>query len=245
MEEKPIIYKRVLLKITGETFASTNKVLDFKKFDYVASIIERIRQRTKVQIAIVLGAGNILRGREVEGTNFDHAVADQMGMLATVINSLALQEAIEKLGNNTRVMSAISMPQICELYIRRRALRHMEKGRIVILAGGTGNPYFTTDSAAALRAIELKCDVILKASTVDGIYTKDPKKFSDAQKLDFVDYQTALEKGLKIMDNTAFALCQARNMPIIVFNFNQPENIEKILRGEKIGTLVADKNFYL
>jgi len=245
MEEKPIIYKRVLLKITGETFASTNKVLDFNKFGYVASIIERIRQRTKVQIAIVLGAGNILRGREVEGTNFDHAVADQMGMLATVINSLALQEVIEKLGNNTRVMSAISMPQICELYIRRRALRHMEKGRIVILAGGTGNPYFTTDSAAALRAIELKCDVILKASTVDGIYTKDPKKFSDAQKLDFVDYQTALEKGLKIMDNTAFALCQARNMPIIVFNFNQPENIEKILRGEKIGTLVADKNFYL
>jgi len=244
MKEKPIVYKRILLKITGETFISANKALDLKKFDYVASVIEKIRQRNKVQIAIVLGAGNILRGREVEGTNFDHAVADQMGMLATVINSLALQEAIEKLGNNTRVMSAISIPQICELYIRRRALRHMEKGRIVILAGGTGNPYFTTDSAAALRAIELNCDVILKASTVDGIYTKDPKKFSDAQKLDFVDYQTALEKGLKIMDNTAFALCQARNMPIIVFNFTQPENIEKILRGEKIGTLVANKNFY-
>jgi len=245
MEKKPIVYKRILLKITGESFSSSTKVLDFEKFSYIASLIENIRRKTKVQIAIVLGAGNILRGREVEGTDFDHAVADQMGMLATVINSLALQEAIEKLGNNTRVMSAISMPQICELYIRRRALRHMEKGRIVILAGGTGNPYFTTDSAAALRAIELKCDVILKASTVDGVYDKDPKKFKGAKKLDFVDYQTALEEGLKVMDNTAFALCQARNMPVIVFNFTQPENIEKILRGEKIGTLVADKNFYL
>ncbi len=244
MEKKESVYKRILLKLTGEIFSSDKKAIDFDKVLKIASIIKNIVERTNIQLAIVVGAGNIIRGRMVEGTDLDHAVADQMGMLATIINSLALQEGLEKLGLTTRVMSAISMPQVCELYIRRRAIRHMEKGRIVILAGGTGNPYFTTDSAAALRAIELKCDVILKASNIDGVYDKDPKKYPDAKKYDFVDYQTALEKGLKVMDNTAFALCQAREMPIIVFNFNQPENIEKILSGEKIGTLVAQKNSY-
>lgn len=239
-----ISYKRVLLKLTGEIFGSSNKAIDFNNVKKVSLIIKNVLKKTKIQMAIVIGAGNIIRGRIVEGTDLDHAVADYMGMLATVINSLALQEGLEKLGLTTRVMSALSMPQVCELYIRRRAIRHMEKGRIVILAGGTGNPFFTTDSAAALRAIELKCDVILKASNVDGVYNKDPKKFKEAKKLDFVDYQTALEERLNVMDNTAFALCQAREMPIIVFNFNQPENLEKIILGKKIGTLVAQKNFY-
>lgn len=244
MKKKKIAYKRILLKLTGEIFGEEKKPINFNNVLKIASIIKKIVKKTQVQLAIVVGAGNIIRGRMVEGTEFDHAVADYMGMLATIINSLALQEALEKLNLTTRVMSAISMPQVCELYIRRRAIRHMEKGRIVILAGGTGNPYFTTDSAAALRAIELKCEVILKASNIDGVYDKDPKIYPDAKKYDFVDYQTALEKGLKVMDNTAFALCQAREMPIIVFNFNQPENIEKILYGEKIGTLVAQKNFF-
>lgn len=242
MKNKEVVYKRILLKLTGEIFSSNKKPVDFENVLKISSIIKNIVEKTSVQLAIVIGAGNIIRGRMVEGTGFDHAVADYMGMLATIINSLSLQEGLEKLGLTTRVMSAISMPQVCELYIRRRAIRHMEKGRIVILGGGTGNPYFTTDSAAALRAIELKCDIILKASNIDGVYDKDPKIYPDAKKYDFIDYQTALEQGLKVMDNTAFALCQAREMPIIVFNFDQPENIEKILYGEKIGTLVAQKD---
>lgn len=239
MGKKPLAFQRVLLKLTGEIFGSRQKTIDFDNVKKVALVIKKVLEETKIQLAVVVGAGNIIRGREVEGTEIDHAVVDTMGMLGTVINSLALQEGLEHLGLTTRVLSAISMPQVCELYIRRRALRHMEKGRVVILAGGTGNPYFTTDSAAALRAIELKCDVLLKASNVDGVYDKDPKKYPEAKKIDFIDYQEALEKNLKVMDNTAFALCQARQMPIIVFNFNQPENIEKIIRGEKIGTLVS------
>ena len=191
-------------------------------------------------MAIVVGAGNLFRARYIEGTKVDHVVADQIGMLGTVMNAMALQEEMERLGNSTRVMSSIAIPTVCELFIRRRALRHMEKGRIVILAGGTGNPYFTTDSAAALRAIELKCNVLLKASNVDGVYDKDPNKFPDAKKIEKIDYQSALEKHLKIMDNTAFALCQSRKMPIVVFNFNQKDSLERIINGEKIGTLVSD-----
>ncbi len=244
MKKKSLIYKRALLKLSGEIFSSEKRPVDFDQVNKVALIIEKVRKNTGVELAIVIGAGNIMRGRLTEGTAIDHAVADQIGMMGTIINALALQEGIERLGNSTRVMSAILIPSVCELFIRRRALRHIEKGRIIILAGGTGNPYFTTDSAAALRAIELKCDVLLKASNVDGVYDKDPNKFSDAKKLDFINYQEALEKGIKVMDNTAFALCQARKMPIVVFNFSQPENIEKILRGEKIGTLVAETNFY-
>lgn len=238
-KDRPSSYKRILLKLSGEVFGKEKKGLDFLTVGKVAKIIKDVHKKTKVQMAIVVGAGNLFRGRDIEGTDVDHAVADQIGMLGTIMNALALQEEMERLGNTTRVMSSIAIPLVCELFIRRRAIRHMEKGRIVILAGGTGNPYFTTDSAAALRAIELKCNVLLKASNVDVIYDKDPNKYPDAKKLEHVDYQSALETGLKIMDNTAFALCQSRKMPIIVFNFNQPENIEKIIRGEKIGTLVS------
>jgi len=240
MKEK-LAYKRILLKLSGEIFGSEKGILDFNQVNKIASVIQNVRKNTQVEMAIVIGAGNIFRGRLIEDTEVDHVVADQIGMIGTIINSLALQEEIERLGNNTRVMSAIPIHSVCELFIRRRALRHIEKGRIVILAGGTGNPYFTTDSAAALRAIELKCDILLKASNVDGVYEKDPKKYPDAKKIDFIDYQSALEKGVNVMDNTAFALCQGRKMPIIVFNFNQ-ENIEKILQGEKVGTLIAEKS---
>lgn len=237
---KKLAFKRILLKISGENFGSEKGGLDFDKVGQIASIIQKVRKDTGVEMAIVVGAGNLFRGRSLENTTVDQAVGDQIGMLGTVMNSLALQEEIERLGNNTRVMSAIPVHTFCELFIRRRTIRHIEKGRIVILAGGTGNPYFTTDSAAALRATELRCDVLLKASNVDGVYNKDPKKYPDARKIDFIDYQTALEKGFNIMDNTAFALCQSKHMPIIVFQFNL-ENIKKILRGEKVGTLVADK----
>jgi uridylate kinase len=239
MGEK-LAFKRILLKISGEEFGSEKASIDFSKVNKIAAIIQKVRQNTGIQTAIVIGAGNIIRGRNVEGTNVDHAVADQMGMLGTVINGLALQEEIERLGTSTRVLSAIPINPLCELFIRRRALRHIEKERVVILAGGTGNPYFTTDSAAALRAVELRCDVLLKASNVDGVYENDPKKNPQAKKIDFIDYQTALEKGIQVMDNTAFALCQAKHMPIIVFQFNEV-NLEKILKGEKIGTLVADR----
>lgn len=240
MKEK-LAYKRILLKLSGEIFGSEKGSLDFNQVNKIALIIQNVRKNTQVEMAIVIGAGNIFRGRFVEDTQIDHVVADQIGMLGTIINSLALQEEIERLGNNTRVMSSIPMQSVCELFIRRRAIRHIEKGRIIILAGGTGNPYFTTDSAAALRAIELRCDVLLKASNVDGVYEKDPKKYPDAKKIDFIDYQSALEKGINIMDNTAFALCQGRKMPIIVFNFNQ-ENIEEILQGKKVGTLITEKS---
>ena len=180
-------YKRVLLKLSGRVFGTEKQGLDFNEVCKVASIIKNVHRKTGVQIAIVIGAGNLFRGRYVDGTKIDHVVADQIGMLGTVMNALALQEEMERLGNSTRVMSSISIPTVCELFIRRRALRHMEKGRIVILAGGTGNPYFTTDSAAALRAIELKCAVLLKASDIDDIYDKDPKKFPDAKKIGKVE----------------------------------------------------------
>jgi len=239
---RTLAYKRILLKLSGEIFGSEKMSLDFERVSKVASIIRKVRKDTNVEMAIVVGSGNLFRGRNIEGTNVDHAAADQIGMLATVMNALALQEELERLGDVTRMMSAIPIHPLCEQFIRRRAIRHLEKGRVVILGAGTGHPYFTTDSAAALRSIELRCDVLLKASNVDGVYDKDPRKHSDAKKLDFIDYQTALEKGIEVMDNTAFALCQTRKMPIIVFNFGNPENIEKILYGEKIGTLVASKS---
>ena len=239
-QKETLTYKRVLLKISGSPFGSDKKSIDFHNVGKIAQIIKNVHFKTGVEIAVVIGAGNIFRGREIEGSKVDHVVADQIGMLGTIVNALALQEELERLGDITRVLSSIDIPPLCEQFIRRRALRHMEKGRVVILAGGTGNPYFTTDSAAALRAIELKCDILLKASDVDSIYDRDPDKYPDAKKLERVDYQTALEEGYKIMDNTSFALCQSRKMPIIVFNFNKPENLEKIIRGEKIGTFVSD-----
>lgn len=236
------MYKRVLLKISGEMFGNQGLGLELgspkSAVDRVAKIIQDVHKNTKAEIAVVVGAGNLFRARFIAGTSVDHVVADQIGMLGTLMNALALQEAMERMGNNTRVMSAIPANVVCEPYIRRRAMRHMEKGRIVILGGGTGNPYCTTDFASALRAVELKCDVILKALNVDATYDKDPRKYRDAKKLKEITYQFALEKGLKVMDSTAFALCQDEGMPIVVFNFDTPENIEKIIKGEHIGTLI-------
>lgn len=233
-------YKRILLKLTGEILGGEEKKgIDFAAIEKVAKSIENLRKNLDIQLAIVVGAGNLFRARQVEEIGIDRVVADHIGMLGTIMNGLALQERLEWAGNNTRLMSSIEVNPVCEPYINRRAMRHLDKGRIVILAGGTGNPYFTTDSAAALRACELKCDVILKASNVDGIYEKDPRKFPKAKMLDKIDYQFALEKGINVMDNTAFALCQREKMPIIVFNIDNPLNIEKIIKGEKIGTLVT------
>jgi len=233
-------YKRVLLKLTGELFGNseTHKGLDFKAIQKVASYIVKLSKKSGVEIAIVVGAGNLFRGREVAGTGADKAAADYIGMLGTVMNALALQEEIERAGGITRVMSEVVVQSVCEPFVRRKAIRHLEKGRIVILAGGTGSPFFTTDSAAALKAAELNCNVVLKGSNVDGVYTADPKKDKEAKLYIKLSYQEALEKGLTVMDNTAFALCQREKIKVIVFNLNLLENIEKIIYGDAIGTLV-------
>jgi len=233
-------YKRVLLKLTGELFghSETHKGLDFSEIQKVASYIVKLNKKSGVEIAIVVGAGNLFRGREVAGTGADKAAADYIGMLGTVMNALALQEEIERAGGTTRVMSEVIIQSVCEPFVRRKAIRHLEKGRIVILAGGTGSPFFTTDSAAALKAAELNCSVVLKGSNVDGVYTADPKKNKDAKLYTKLNYQEALEKGLTVMDNTAFALCQREKIKVIVFNLNLLENIEKIIYGDAIGTLV-------
>ncbi len=239
MKANNIKYKRVLLKLTGELFAEKNdKGIYFKAYEEIASQLIKIWRKTKIDLAIVVGGGNIFRGRE-RATNVDEATADYMGMLATVINGMALQEALERLGAPTRMMTAFEINSVAEPYIRRRAIRHLEKGRIVILTAGTGHPFFTTDSGAALRSVELHCDVILKASPVDGIYTKDPKKDKRARLYEKLDYQDALEKRLGVMDATAFAICQKHKMPIIVFNIERLKDMEKILQGKQIGTLVC------
>ena len=188
---------------------------------------------------MVIGGGNIIRGATLSKFGFDRVSADQMGMLATVINCLSMQDALEKLGISTRVMSAIKMSSIAEFYIRRRAVRHLEKGRITLFAAGTGNPYFTTDSAATLRAIECNCDIIMKATNVDGIYDKDPNKHKDAVKYETITYTEAINRQLKVMDTSAFALCRENNIPILVFDMNVHGNLAKAARGEKIGTLVT------
>jgi uridylate kinase len=232
-------YKRVLLKITGELFAEKDdKGINFAAYESIASQIIKIWEKTKINLSIVVGGGNIFRGRE-RATHVDEATADYMGMLATVINGMALQEALERLGAPTRMMTAFEINSVAEPYIRRRALRHLEKGRIVILTAGTGHPFFTTDSGAALRAIELHCDVILKASSVDGIYSEDPAKNSKAKIYRELCYQEALEKHLGVMDATAFALCQKHKMPIIVFNIKKLTKLEEILKGQSVGTLVS------
>lgn len=235
----PYKYKRVLLKISGEILGEPGKKgINFAQVGRVAERIHNLHEKTKIEIAVVVGAGNLFRGRDIEGTKVDPGTADYIGMLGTVMNALALQEEVERFGSVTRVLSAIEMKALCESFIRRRALRHLEKGRIVILGGGTGDPFFTTDSAAALRARELNCEVILKGTNVNGVYTADPKKDPKATIYDELTYQEALEKNLNVMDNTAFALCQREKIPIIVFNIEDPGNIEKIIRGEKVGTLV-------
>lgn len=234
-------YKRVLLKLSGEALMGKKEYgIDQ---DMIAQYAEDIRQvaRSGVEVAIVIGGGNIYRGLEAEKGGMDRVQADYMGMLATVINSMALQDALEKAGMKTRLLSAIKMEQICEPFIRRRAIRHLEKGRIVIFGAGTGNPYFTTDTAASLRAIEIEADVVLKGTRVDGIYSADPEKYKDAVRFDVLTFTEAYEKGLKIMDMTAFTLCQENKLPIIVFDMNKKGNFMKITQGEPIGTLVSSQ----
>lgn len=236
-----MLYKRVLLKLTGELFGGKiKKGLDFKAIAKVASYLHSLKEKTNIELAIVVGAGNLFRGRDVIDTKIDKATADYIGMLGTIMNALALQEELERIGGQVRVMSSINVQSVCEPFIRRRAIRHLEKGRIVILAGGTGSPFFTTDSAAALKACELGCDILLKGSNVEGVYTNDPHKDTNARMYKRLDYQKALEKGLTVMDNTAFALCQRERIPIRVFNLDHLENIERIINGEDIGTLISN-----
>ncbi len=234
----PNMYKRVLLKISGEAL-SQGFGFDYDKLHDIAGQIVSVKEKG-IEVVVVVGAGNIWRYRDTTESGIERTASDAMGMLATIMNAVALQSAIEKLGAFTRVCSAINVPQLAEPYLRRRCERHLEKGRIVICAGGTGNPFFTTDSAAALRALELGCNVILKASNVDGIYDKDPNKHKDAKKYSTVTFQEAIEKNLKVLDQSAFSLCREQNLPIIVFNFNTKGALLDTAMGKSIGTLVRD-----
>lgn len=237
-EKHKLKYRRVLLKLSGEALMGSNGYgIDPFTVDYMASEIKKVVEMG-IQIAIVIGGGNIFRGVEASVKGMERASADYMGMLATVINALALQNALEKLGLQTRVQSAIEMRELAEPYIRRRAIRHLEKGRIVIFAAGTGNPYFTTDTAAALRAMEIGADVILKGTKVDGVYTADPVKDPHAKKFNHISYMDVLKKNLKVMDSTAITLCMDNNLPIVVFNINRSGGIKGIIKGEKVGTTV-------
>ncbi len=231
-------YKRVVLKLSGEALQGRQSYgIDPK---IVLSIARQIKEIKKmgVELAVVIGGGNIFRGVAASSQGMDRSSADYMGMLATVINGLALQDALEKQGVFTRVMTAIQMQQLAEPYIRRRAIRHLEKGRVVLFVAGTGNPYFSTDTAAALRANEIGADVILKATKVDGIYSSDPMKNRRAKKFEHVKYIDVLKKGLKIMDSTAISLCMDNRIPIIVFDLNRSGNVKRVIKGEKIGTRV-------
>ena len=236
--DKP--YKRILLKLSGEILAGGDSFgISTDRLGEIAAELETIHE-TGVEMGIVVGGGNIFRGLSAAASGMDRVVGDHMGMLATVINSLALQDALEKRGKKTRVMSAIDMQRIAEPFIRRRAIRHLEKGRIVIMAAGTGNPYFTTDTAAVLRAIEVGADVVIKATKVDGIYTDDPMKVSTATLYERVSYRDVLLNELKVMDSTAFQLCRENKLPIVVFNFNVPGNLLKLIQGRQVGTLVME-----
>jgi len=231
-------YKRILLKLSGEALMGEQQYgIDPKRIQEYAEDIKAVIDKG-VEVAIVIGGGNIFRGLKGVGQGMDRVQGDHMGMLATVINALALQSGLEGAGIETRVQSAIKINEVAEPFIRRRAIRHLEKGRVVIFGGGTGNPYFTTDSAAVLRAIEIKADVILKGTRVDGIYTADPEKDKSATKFDSLSFQEVLTKGLKVMDTTAFTLSQENELPILVFDMNTRGNLMKIISGEKIGTVV-------
>lgn len=231
-------YKRILLKLSGESLMGDKQYgIDNERVRQYAEDIKAVHDEG-LEIAIVIGGGNIFRGLSAEKSGMDRAQADYMGMLATVINSMALQDALEKVGLKTRLLSAIKMEQICEPFVRRRAVRHLEKGRVVIFGAGTGNPYFTTDSAAALRAIEINADAVLKGTRVDGIYTADPEKDPTATKYNEISFREVIAKGLNVMDMTAFTLCEENQVPIIVFDMNKPGNFMKIAKGEEIGTLV-------
>ncbi len=231
-------YKRILLKLSGEALMG-NKNFGFDT-DVISNYAKDIKEVTDlgVQVAIVIGGGNIYRGMNEAETGIERAHGDYMGMLATVINGMALQAGLERIGVYTRLLSAIKMEQIAEPYIRRRAIRHVEKGRVVIFGAGTGNPYFTTDTAGSLRAIEISAEVILKGTRVDGIYTSDPEKDPTATKYGVITFKECMEKNLKVMDMTAFTLCQENELPIIVFNMNKPGNLRRVVTGEKVGTLV-------
>lgn len=238
MSRPKIKYKRVLLKLTGELFGNNKgKGINFSSFEKIAIQLVDIWKSTNVQLAIVVGGGNIFRGRE-RPKNVDQATADYMGMLATVINGMALQEMLERLGAPTRMMTAFEINSVAEPYIRRRAIRHLEKGRIVIFTAGVGSPFFTTDSGAALRAVEIGCDVLLKATNVEGVFSDDPNKNSDSKLYKKLSYKEVLKNDLKVMDATAFALCMREKMPIIIFNIKNLKDLDKILEGKQIGTLV-------
>lgn len=233
-------YKRVLLKLSGESLKSPNssEPFDPKIIEQYAMDIKSITD-VGVQVAVVIGAGNIYRGMNEAESGIERAHGDYMGMLATVINGMAMQAMLEKIGVFTRLQSALQMDQVAEPYIRRRAIRHLEKNRVVIFGAGTGNPYFTTDTGGSLRAIEVKADVILKGTRVDGIYTADPEKDKNAKKYDKISYKECLDKHLKVMDATAFTLCMENKMPIIVFNMNTPGNLLNVVEGRNVGTLVC------
>ncbi|MBK8339874.1 MAG: UMP kinase [Flavobacteriales bacterium] len=235
---KPHSFKRILLKLSGESLMGDQDFgIDTKRLDLYAEEIVAVAQ-SGVEVAVVVGGGNIYRGMQAAGTPIDRVQGDHMGMWATMINSLAMQSALEAKGHKTRLLSAIKMEQIAEPFIRRRAVRHLEKGRIVIFGAGTGNPYFTTDTAASLRAIEIEADVILKGTRVDGIYTADPETDKTATKYDRISFEEVYAKGLNVMDLTAFTLCKENKLPIIVFDMNKPGNLRKVVTGEPLGTLV-------
>lgn len=232
-------YKRILLKLSGESLMGDQQFgIDFKMLKHYALQVQQLVEKN-IEVAIVIGGGNIFRGMQAEKSGMDRVQGDYMGMLATVMNGMALQSALEGIGVFTRLVTAIEMQAIAEPYIRRKAIRHLEKGRVVIFSGGTGSPYFTTDSTAALRANEIDADVILKGTRVDGIYTADPEKDSTATKFDKLSFAKVISLGLSVMDMTAFTLCQENNLPIIVFDINDTDNLMRIIEGEQVGTLVA------
>ena len=233
------VFRRILLKLSGEALMGSQGFgIDPVMVARIAGEVDEVR-KLGVQIGIVVGGGNFIRGVAASESGIDRVVADQMGMLATVINGLALQDALEKFGCHTRVTTAIEIREVAEPFIRRRSVRHLEKGRVVIFAAGTGSPYFSTDTAAALRAVEIKADVILKATKVDGVYDADPQKFSEAKMFSRINYLDVLARGLKVMDTTAITMCMDNSVQIIIFNLNVPGNLNRVILGEKIGSLVS------
>ena len=235
-------YKRILLKLSGESLMGEKGFgIDHKVLDFFSSEVKKVHD-LGVQVGIVIGGGNIYRGLSASDQGIDRVTGDQMGMLATMINSLALQNAIEHKGIYTRLLSALHMEQIAEPYIRRRALRHLEKGRVIIFGAGTGHPYFSTDTAASLRAVEIGADVIVKGTRVDGVYDSDPEKNDKAFKFENISYLDVLKKNLRVMDLTAVSLCQENNLPMVVFNMNLPDNLLKLVKGENVGTVVNNGN---
>lgn len=237
-ENQPPKYRRILLKMSGEALMGSQQFgLDAKVVTRIAAEIGTLNQ-AGVEVAIVIGGGNLFRGAQLAALGMERVAGDHMGMLATLMNALAIQDALEQHHIEARVMSALRVDEVCEPYIRRRAIRHLEKGRVVICAAGTGNPFFTTDSAASLRAIELEVDAMFKATKVDGVYSKDPKKYSDAVKYDHLSYQTVLTENLQVMDATSIVLCRDNNMPLLVFDMTKPDEIVRAVFGDAVGTVI-------